>query len=212
MHARTHTCTDLGEGNPWKKAFWVLSSKLPHPSYFLTSPSAASHPAPCTSVRKLHNHNPLGAANQRWPKITQSSEGSSDQKPSPPPQAGRLKSPHPRVLVPDRAFLSFGSEAPRETERDNSPHRPMLLLENNKGLLHLPREVALASSLDMRDPSVTHQDLGRLGQSTLSYGKPFFCLFVFCFETHFLCSPGCSGTCSVDQAGLQLKDPPSSAS
>jgi hypothetical protein len=27
-----------------------------------------------------------------------------------------------------------------------------------------------------------------------------------------LCSPGCPGTCSVDQAGLKLRDLPASAS
>jgi hypothetical protein len=32
------------------------------------------------------------------------------------------------------------------------------------------------------------------------------------FETGFLCSPSCLGDCSVDQAGLQLRDPPASAS
>jgi hypothetical protein len=31
------------------------------------------------------------------------------------------------------------------------------------------------------------------------------------FETRFLCSPGCPGTCSIDQAGLE-RDPPASAS
>jgi hypothetical protein len=36
-------------------------------------------------------------------------------------------------------------------------------------------------------------------------------LFWF-FETGFLCSPGCPGTHSVDQAGLELRNPPASAS
>jgi hypothetical protein len=44
-----------------------------------------------------------------------------------------------------------------------------------------------------------------------------FCLFVFCFcfyETGFLCidSPGCPGIHFVDQAGLELKNLPASAS
>jgi hypothetical protein len=38
-----------------------------------------------------------------------------------------------------------------------------------------------------------------------------FVLFWF-FETGFLCSPGCPGTHSVDQAGLELRNPPASAS
>jgi hypothetical protein len=46
---------------------------------------------------------------------------------------------------------------------------------------------------------------------------PFFFSFFFFFggggvETGFLCSPGCPGTHSVDQAGLELRNPPASAS
>jgi hypothetical protein len=33
-----------------------------------------------------------------------------------------------------------------------------------------------------------------------------FVLFLFCFV--FLCSPGCPGIHSVDQAGLELRNPP----
>jgi hypothetical protein len=41
----------------------------------------------------------------------------------------------------------------------------------------------------------------------------FVCLLVFCFfETGFLCSPGYPGTHFVDQAGLELRNPPASAS
>jgi hypothetical protein len=40
----------------------------------------------------------------------------------------------------------------------------------------------------------------------------FFC-FVFVFSDKvFLCSPGCPGTHSVDQAGFELRNPPASAS
>jgi hypothetical protein len=38
-----------------------------------------------------------------------------------------------------------------------------------------------------------------------------FCLFVF-WDRVFLHSPGCPGTHSVDQAGLELRNPPASAS
>jgi hypothetical protein len=38
-----------------------------------------------------------------------------------------------------------------------------------------------------------------------------FVCFLF-FETEFLCSPGCPGTHSVDQAGLELRNSPASAS
>jgi hypothetical protein len=37
-------------------------------------------------------------------------------------------------------------------------------------------------------------------------------LFFWFFETGFFCSPGCPGTHSVDQAGLELRNPPASAS
>jgi hypothetical protein len=43
----------------------------------------------------------------------------------------------------------------------------------------------------------------------------YFILFIYLFwffETEFLCSPGCPGTHSVDQAGLELRNPPASAS
>jgi hypothetical protein len=42
----------------------------------------------------------------------------------------------------------------------------------------------------------------------------FVCLFVcfWFFDTGFFCSPGCPGTHSVDQAGLELRSPPASAS
>jgi hypothetical protein len=42
----------------------------------------------------------------------------------------------------------------------------------------------------------------------------FYCLFCFIllFKTGFLCSLGCPGTHSIEQAGLKLRNPPSSAS
>ena len=46
-----------------------------------------------------------------------------------------------------------------------------------------------------------------------------FCLVLFCFVLFLffrdrvsLCSPDCSGTHSVDQAGLEFRNPPTSAS
>jgi hypothetical protein len=39
-----------------------------------------------------------------------------------------------------------------------------------------------------------------------------FCLFVFVSQDRVsLCSPGCPGTHYVDQAGLELRNPPASA-
>jgi hypothetical protein len=41
----------------------------------------------------------------------------------------------------------------------------------------------------------------------------FFCLFVFVFRNRVsLYSPGCPGTHFVDQAGIELRNPPASAS
>jgi hypothetical protein len=40
----------------------------------------------------------------------------------------------------------------------------------------------------------------------------FFVLFCFFCDRVSLCSPGCPGTHSVDQAGLKLRNPPASAS
>jgi hypothetical protein len=40
----------------------------------------------------------------------------------------------------------------------------------------------------------------------------FFFFFFWFFERGFLCSPGCPGTHFVDQAGLELTNPPASAS
>jgi hypothetical protein len=45
----------------------------------------------------------------------------------------------------------------------------------------------------------------------------FVCFVLFCFVLFFrdrvsLCSPGCPGTHFVDQAGLELRNPPASAS
>ena len=45
----------------------------------------------------------------------------------------------------------------------------------------------------------------------ISLQIPFFCYFVF-QDKISLCSPDCPGTCSVDQAGLELRDPLASAS
>jgi hypothetical protein len=44
------------------------------------------------------------------------------------------------------------------------------------------------------------------------FGFFFFFWFFGFFETGFLCSLGCPGTHSVDQAGLELRNPPASAS
>jgi hypothetical protein len=54
------------------------------------------------------------------------------------------------------------------------------------------------------------------GLQTILKFDPFFCLFGFCFcffqDRVSLCSPGCPGTNSVDQAGLELRNLPASAS
>jgi hypothetical protein len=51
----------------------------------------------------------------------------------------------------------------------------------------------------------------------VGFGSLFACLFLFLFLFLFfrdrvsLCSPGCPGAHSVDQAGLELRNPPASA-
>ncbi|CAH6777520.1 Gm4707 [Phodopus roborovskii] len=40
----------------------------------------------------------------------------------------------------------------------------------------------------------------------------FFFFFFFCQDRVSVCSPGCPGTHSVDQAGLELREPTASAS
>jgi hypothetical protein len=39
-----------------------------------------------------------------------------------------------------------------------------------------------------------------------------FCFVLFVFDRVSLCSPGCPETCSVDQAGFELRDLPAFAS
>jgi hypothetical protein len=53
---------------------------------------------------------------------------------------------------------------------------------------------------------------GRLSLLGL-FGYLFIYLFIFVLRDRVsLCSPGCPGTHSVDQAGLELRNPPASAS
>jgi hypothetical protein len=61
-------------------------------------------------------------------------------------------------------------------------------------------------------PSSAHAELSR-PFSGLSFGFSFFCLFVFVFRDRVsLSSSGCPGTHFVDQAGLELRNSPASAS
>jgi hypothetical protein len=57
--------------------------------------------------------------------------------------------------------------------------------------------------------------------TTIYMFEIYFCFVLFCFlvwfglvfqDRVFLCSPGCPVTHSVDKAGLELRDPPVSAS
>lgn len=120
-HICTHTLAWTWERVALGRRPSGCSAPLPHPSHFLISPGAASHPAPCTSARGSCT---IPWELQMWPRITHSSEGSSDQKPSSSPQAYPTQAgsnPQPRVLVLDRDFLSFGFKAPRETIVNTNP-------------------------------------------------------------------------------------------
>jgi hypothetical protein len=57
------------------------------------------------------------------------------------------------------------------------------------------------------------RDLAILGNNFEMKEIGFVCLFVFVFgDRVLLCSLGCPGTHSVDQAGLELRNLPASAS
>jgi hypothetical protein len=55
---------------------------------------------------------------------------------------------------------------------------------------------------------VTHT----LHQTSEGVQRCFFVCFCFFRDRVSLCSPGCPGTHFVDQAGLELRNPPASAS
>jgi hypothetical protein len=93
-----------------------------------------------------------------------------------------------------------------ETFVDGSPKRGQLMRNGGTALV-------IASNIMMK-----HLDLQRYLLLPLATGPSlvtFFVLFfVFCFfrDRVSLCSPGCPGTHFVDQAGLELRNPPASAS
>ena len=78
----------------------------------------------------------------------------------------------------------------------------------------------LPSQFETQNPAHTnHKDhMAKYQAATVLFVFLFGCLvgwlvgLVWFFETGFLCSPGRPGTHSVDQAGLQLRNPPTSAS
>jgi hypothetical protein len=70
---------------------------------------------------------------------------------------------------------------------------------------------------------MTFKYIGIVFVNKLFCGAGFFCFVLFCFlffvcfvfvfqDRVSLCSPGCPGTHFVDQAGLELRNPPASAS
>jgi hypothetical protein len=61
------------------------------------------------------------------------------------------------------------------------------------------------------NPSTWEAEVGKFLSSTKKKKKIFIYLFGFSRQG-FLCSPGCPGTHSVDKAGLELRNPPASAS
>jgi hypothetical protein len=74
-------------------------------------------------------------------------------------------------------------------------------------------QVVLCRNVDIRSHATPHGVLWR----HQTYVQHLFCFVLFCFVFVFwhrgsLCSPDCPGTHSVDQAGLELRNPPASAS
>jgi hypothetical protein len=53
---------------------------------------------------------------------------------------------------------------------------------------------------------------GKFDIQAVTFFFLFLSFFFWFFETGFLCNPGCPGTHSVDQAGLELRNPSVSAS
>jgi hypothetical protein len=51
-----------------------------------------------------------------------------------------------------------------------------------------------------------------MGERVFCFGFGLFCFGLVFRDMVSLCSPGCPGTHFVDQAGLQLRNPPASAS
>jgi hypothetical protein len=106
-----------------------------------------------------------------------------------------------------------------------------LVLLNSLRLFHglhhgLPRKTVLVPALEMGSAVVGEvarntaeaewldgvHSFCRLTHSCAVCLSVFFVLFCFFSCRVSLCSPGCPGTHSVDQAGLKLRDPPASAS
>jgi hypothetical protein len=74
------------------------------------------------------------------------------------------------------------------------------------------------AGLKLRNPSASVSQVLGLKACTTTAQKLvyFFVCLVFCFVLFFqdrvsLCSPGCPGAHFVDQAGLELRNPPASA-
>lgn len=165
----------------------MLSSTYPPPSHFLIFPSAFSHPAPYTSVRGSCT---IPWELQVWPRITQSTEGSSDQKSPPlpsaepayPTRADWLQPLQPWVLVLVRTFLSLrpperdnGQDAPREHQRSPPPSLQATHLQTPSA--HSLTQPLLIGQTPM-SPIRLRTDWS---QSTLAHGKPFFFFFLSFF-------------------------------
>jgi hypothetical protein len=76
-----------------------------------------------------------------------------------------------------------------------------------------PDEECLPGSVSRkRDGEANLKQAQRLGLVFHTFNPGSFVLFCFVRDRVSLCSPGCPGTHSVDQAGLELRNLPASAS
>jgi hypothetical protein len=92
-------------------------------------------------------------------------------------------------------------------EKARRAHSPEAKVQGTVRFLFWPRNPTTSQR-----PAWMHR---RAGTPFLFFLFLFVCLFIYWFiywNRVFLCSPGCPGTHSVDQVGLELQDLPASAS
>jgi hypothetical protein len=105
----------------------------------------------------------------------------------------------------------------KQSESPGFPSIPQSLPVTGYGWHTLSSYLELCSSrgrVDLLQAALLHeiQTLGYVAPFTFLFLSFFFFFFFFFRDRVSLCSLGCPGTHSVDQAGLELRNPPASAS